>query len=87
MVACWLWPLSVAVTMAFWLLLMVPEVAVKLPLLCPDATITLAGTVSNPLLVAIETAVALLAAWFKVTVQVLEVLLPRVEGPQARDVS
>ena len=48
---------------------------------------TLAGTVSNALLLASETVAALVAAWFKVTVQVLDALLPRVEGPQASDVS
>ena len=73
--------------MALWLLLTVPEAAVKVALACPDATVTLAGTVSNPLLLASETIAALVAAWFKVTVQVLDALLPRVEGPQASDVS
>jgi hypothetical protein len=86
-VACWLWPLRVAVTVALWLLLTVPEVAVKVAVLWPVATVTLAGTVSNPLLLASETVAALVAAWFNVTVQVLEALLPRVEGAQASDVS
>src|ERR1019366_6189932 len=36
MVVCWLCPLRVAVTMAFWLLLTVPEAAVKVALLWPD---------------------------------------------------
>ena len=48
---------------------------------------TLAGTVSNPLLLASETADALRAALFKVTVQVLDALLPRVEGAQASEES
>ena len=87
MVACWLCPLRVAVTMALWLLLTIPAVAVKVALLCPETTVTLAGTVSNPLLLASETVAALLAALFKVTVQVLDALLPRVEGAQASDVS
>jgi hypothetical protein len=56
-------------------------------LLWPDATVTLAGTVSNPLLLASETEAALLAAWLNVTVQVLDALLPKVEGAQASDVS
>jgi hypothetical protein len=68
-------------------LLTVPEVAVKVALVWPDATVTLAGTVSNPLLLASETVAALLAALFKLTVQVLDALLPKVEGPQAIDVS
>jgi hypothetical protein len=66
---------------------MVPEVAVNVALLWPDATVTLAGTVSNPLLLASETVAALVAALFKVAVQVLDALLPRVEGAQASDVS
>jgi hypothetical protein len=39
------------------------------------------------LLLASETVAALMAALFKVTVQVLDALLPRVEGAQAIDVS
>jgi hypothetical protein len=87
MVACWLWPLRVAVTMALWLLLTVPEAAVKVALLWPNATMTLAGTVSNPLLLASDTVAALRAAWFNVTVQVLDALLPKVAGVQTTDVS
>ena len=87
MTACLFTALRVAVTVAFWLLLTVPEVAVKVALLWPDATVTLAGTVSNPLLLASETVAALVAALFKVTVQVLDALLPRVEGAQATEVS
>ena len=56
-------------------------------LLWPNATVTLAGTVSNPLLLASETVAALVAALFNVTVQVLDALLPSVEGAQASDVS
>jgi hypothetical protein len=87
MVACWLWPLKVAVTMALWLLLTVPEAAGKVAVLWPEATVTLAGTVTKLLLLASETAAALVAALFNVTVQVLEALLPRVEGAQATEVS
>jgi hypothetical protein len=87
MVDGWLWPFKVAVTVALWLLLTVPEVAVKVALPWPDATTTLAGTVSNPLLLASATVVALMAALFKVTVHVLEALLPRVEGAQASELS
>lgn len=64
------------------MLLTVPELAVKVALLCPDATVTLTGTVSNSLLLASPTLAALLAAWFSVAVQVLEALLPRAEGAQ-----
>ena len=56
-------------------------------LLWPEATVTLAGTVSNPLLLVSETVAALVAALFNVTVQVLEALLPRVAGEQVKDVS
>jgi hypothetical protein len=87
MVACWLWPFHVAVTVALWLPLTAPEVAAKVALLCPDRTLTLAGTVSNPLLLASDTVAALAAAVFTVTVQVLDALLPRVEGAQTSDVS
>lgn len=87
MVDGWLWPFKVAVTVALWLLLTLPEVAVKVALPWPDATTTLAGTVSNPLLLASATVVALEAALFKVTVHVLEALLPRVEGAQASELS
>ena len=74
-------------TTALWLLVTVPEVAVKLAVLWPVATVTLAGTVSTALLLASETVAALAAAWFNVTVQVLDALLPRVEGAQANEVS
>jgi len=87
MLACLLWPLRVAVTVALWLLLTTPEVAVKVALLWPDATVTLAGTVSNPLLLASVTVDALIAALFSVTVQVLDALLPRVEGAHANALS
>jgi len=87
MVDGWLWPFKVAVTVALWLLLMVPEAAVKVALPWPETTTTLEGTVSNPLLLESPTVVALVAALFSVTVQVLEALLPRVEGAQASELS
>jgi hypothetical protein len=85
MVACWLCPFRVAVTMTLWLLLTVPEVAAKVALLWPDATVTLPGTVSNALLLVSATDVAPVAALFNVTVQVLDALLPRVDGAQASE--
>ena len=87
MVDSLLWPLSVAVTITLWLLLTTPEAAVKVLLLWPSATTTLAGTVSNPLLLASVTVAAPVAALFKVTVQVLDALLPKVEGAQASELS
>ena len=79
--------LRLAVTVAFWAAPTVPEVAVKVAVLWADATITLAGTVSNPLLLASATVAALVAALLRVTVQVLDELLPRVAGAQATEVS
>ena len=87
MVAGWLWPFSVAVTVALWLLLTVPEFAAKVALLWPEGTVTLAGTESNPLLLTSETTAALGAVLFNVTVQVLDALLPSVDGAHASDVS
>jgi len=80
-------PLKVAVRVAFWLLPIVPDAAAKVALLWPDATTTLPGTVSNPLLLVSVTVAALLAALFKVTVQVPDALLPKVEGAQASELS
>ena len=85
--ACLLWPARFAVTTAFWLLLTVPEVAAKVAVLWPNATVTFGGTVSNALLLASETVAALVAVVLNVTVHVLDALLPRVEGAQASDVS
>lgn len=87
MVEDWLWPFKVAVTIALWLLLTEPEAAVKVALPWPEATTTLAGTVSNPLLPVSATVVALLAALFNVTVQVLDELLPSVVGAQTSKLS
>ena len=85
MVACWLWPFKVAVTMALWLLLTLPDVAVKVAVVWPERTVTFAGTVSSPLLLLSETTAALGATLFKVTVQVIEALLPSDEGAQASE--
>ena len=56
--------------------------AVKVAVLWLAATVTLAGTVKDPLLLFKETVELLMAALFKDTVQVLDALLPRVEGAQ-----
>ena len=87
MLACWLTPLRVAVTVAVWLLLNAAEVAGKVALLCPGAMLTPPGTASDPLLLASEMVAALVAALFRDTVQVLVALLPRVEGAQTSEVS
>lgn len=87
MAACWFTPLMVAVTVALWLLLMVPEVAAKVALVCPGAMATLVGTESNPLPLTSETITVLVAALFKAAVQVLEALLAKVDGEQDSELS
>ena len=47
---------ALAVTVAVWLLLTCAAVAVKFPLVCPAATVTLVGTVRLALLLERETA-------------------------------
>jgi len=85
--AVWLWPLKVAVTVAFWLLLTEPALAAKVAPLWPTATVTLAGTDSNPLLLVKDTTAALVAAALSFTVQVVDRLLVIAEGVQASEVS
>ena len=87
MVACWLWLFRLAVTIAFWLVPTVPEAAAKVAVLWPDATMVLAGTVSNALLLVSDTVAALVAALLKVTVQVLDALLAKVKGPHVSELS
>ena len=83
----WLCPFRVAVTVAFWPLLTVPDAAVKTELLCPDVTMALAGTDISPLLLRSETVAALVAGLFKVMVQVANPWLAIIEGVQDRPVS
>ena len=75
----------VAVTVALWLLAIeAAAVAVKLPVVAPDATVTDAGTVSEALLlpsVTLDPAAG--ADWVRVTVQELVALCPRLVGLQA----
>ena len=87
MVACWLTPLMVAVTVAFWLLLMVAEVAANVALVCPDVMATLVGTESKLLLLTRETITVLVAALLRAAVQVLEALLARDDGEQDSELS
>ena len=82
MTACWFTPLRAAVTVALWLLLMVAEVAAKVALVRPEIMETVLGTESNPLPLTRETTSVLVAALFKVAVQVLKALLAKVEGEQ-----
>ncbi len=80
-------PLSVAVTLTLCALLTVPVVAAKVVLLWPVAMVTLDGTASAVALLLSATTVELLAGMLSETVQVLDPLLPKLEGAQDTDVS
>jgi hypothetical protein len=67
MTACWVWPFKPAVTVAFWLALTLPETASNVALLWPAGTVTLEGTESNWLLLAITTTESVVAGASKVT--------------------
>ena len=84
-IACWLWPFKSAVTTAFWLALTLPETALNVALLCPAGTVTLGGTASNALLLAIVTTESVVAAASKVTEHVPDLLLDIAEGEQCSD--
>ena len=62
-------------------------VAAKVALLWLAPMVTLPGTVNDPLLLPKVTTLALVAALFNVTVQVLDPLLPRLEGEHDTDES
>jgi hypothetical protein len=79
----WLTPFSVAVTTAVSALAMVPAVAVKVALLCPAPTLTVAGTLNSlPLELTNITVTAAGVTMFRVTVQVLVALMFSVVGAQ-----
>jgi hypothetical protein len=80
-------PLKEAVTVTFCALVTVAVVAVKVALLWLAPTVTLPGTVSDPLLLLKATPRALAAALFNVTVQVLDELLLKLEGEHETDES
>jgi hypothetical protein len=80
-------PLKDAVTVTFCAVVTVPVVAVNVALLWLAPTVTLAGTVSDPLLLLRVTPLAAVAALFNVTVQVLDALLPKLEGEHDTDES
>jgi hypothetical protein len=80
-------PFKDAVTVTFCAVVTVPVVAANVALLWLAPTVTLAGTVSDPLLLLNVTPTALAAALFNVTVQVLDALLPRLEGEHDTDES
>ena len=89
MVAVGFWLPSVAVTIADVMLeeVSVAVVARKPPLLCPDSTVTLVGTLSAGLLLPSETTVFDVAAWFRETVHVDEAFEPMLEGVQLTELS
>ena len=62
-------------------------VAAKVALLWVAPTVTLAGTVNDPLLLPKVTMLPLAAALLSVTVHVLDALLPKLEGEQDTDES
>src|SRR5712691_8530429 len=78
--ADWLWPLSAAVMDGLWLEVTVPVETWKVTLLCPELTVTLAGTVRAALLLLRETVRLPAADLFNETVHVAEALLPKLEG-------
>jgi hypothetical protein len=75
-------PFRVAVSAAVWALLTVPAVAVNVPLLALAAIVTLAGTVSKPVLLDRLAVIVVDAALFSVTVQVALCPVPSVLGEQ-----
>jgi hypothetical protein len=79
--------LSVPVTVTFWAVLTVAVVAANTALLWLTAIVTLAGTVSDPLLLLKETIAALVAALFSETVQLVDALLPNDVGEHESEVS
>ena len=71
---------------AFWLLFTDPVAAVNVALLWSAWIDTLAGTVTKALLLLSDTDVIAAAFWFSATVQMLDALLPSVDGAQESDV-
>ena len=67
--------------------MIVPAVTVNVAVVAPDATVTEVGVVSNALLSDNVTAVAAVAAFDRVTVQVLLAAEFRLVGEHASDVS
>ena len=64
-----------------------PLVAANVALLWPAETLTLGGTVNDPLLLPKPTIVVIAAALFKNTVHVLDALLPSEVGEQDTELS
>ena len=73
-------PFRLAVTVAVWVLKIDPAVAVKAPVVAPEATVTDDGTLSNPELLESPTEVLAVAALVSVTVQEVLAPEPMLEG-------
>src|SRR5258706_14887111 len=84
-VACWLWPFKSALTVASWLELTFPEIALKVTLVWPAGTVTLRGTVSEVLVLAIEITESVVRAVSKITTHLPDVWLEIAEGEQCSD--
>jgi hypothetical protein len=74
-----------AVTTIDWELVTVPAVALKVAVVAPAATVTVAGTESDTLLLVTPTDVAATAAWLSVIAQVLTPAGRRLEGLHTRE--
>jgi hypothetical protein len=85
MVVCWLWPFKSALTTAFWVVLTVPEIASNVALLWPAGTVTLGGTESSGLLLAIATTESVVAVVSKVTEHLPATWLDIAVGEQNSD--
>jgi hypothetical protein len=85
--AVWFWPLRLAVTTAWSLVVTVWVVAENVAVLDPAATVTVAGTWRAALLLANPTKVDTPALLLRDTVQVADWLLPSVAGLQETDKS
>lgn len=85
MVACWLWPFKLTVTVAFRLALTLPEVASNVALVWPAGTVMLGGTDSNGVLLAIDTTESVIAAASKVNAHLPDVWLAIAAGEQCSD--
>ena len=84
-VVCWLWPFKLAVKVASWLELTFPEIASKVALVCPAGTVILGGTVSNVVLLAIDTSESVVRAVSRVTAHLPDAWLDIAEGEQCSD--
>jgi hypothetical protein len=85
-VVVWEEPFKVALTVALWLVVKAPAVAVKVAEVAPAGTVTDAGIVSRALLSDSVTVLPAETASFKLAVQVMEAPEATVPGLQLKDV-